>query len=39
MHWSQTSNENKDNDFYACKDETRLAGPWTDKDYYMYPDK
>ena len=37
MHWSQTSNENKDNDFYACKDETRLAGPWTDKDSLYVP--
>ena len=39
MHWSQTSNENKDNDFYACKDETRLRDHGLIKTHYMYPDK
>lgn len=27
-----TSNENKNNDFYCMKEETRIDGPWTDKD-------
>lgn len=31
-----TSNENKDNDFYAVKEDTRIAGPWTDKDQEIY---
>lgn len=30
--WSITSNENRDNDFYAIKTDTRIDGPWTDKD-------
>lgn len=29
---SPTSNENKNNDFYIMKEETRIEGPWTDKD-------
>lgn len=36
IHWSPTSNENRDNDFYACKLETRIDGPWTDKDKELY---
>jgi len=37
IRWSPTSGENKDNDFYCCKDDTRIAGPWkdTDKEIYM----
>ena len=27
-----TSTANKDNDFYVMKDDTRIEGPWTDKD-------
>lgn len=27
-----TSNTNKNNDFYVLKEETRVDGPWTDKD-------
>jgi hypothetical protein len=29
---SPTSNANKENDFYVLKSETRIDGPWTDKD-------
>lgn len=32
VHWSITSNENRDNLFYVMKDDTRIEGPWTDKD-------
>ncbi len=31
FHWSITSNENKDNNFYVIKSDTRTDGPWTDK--------
>lgn len=31
-NWSVTSNPNRKNDFYACKKETREAGPWRDDD-------
>lgn len=36
-HISLTSNENRDNDFYVCKEDTRVAGPWkdTDDDFYI----
>lgn len=34
-HWSITSNANKDNDFYCTKEETRIGGPWSDKDCYI----
>lgn len=34
-HWSITSNENKDNDFYVLKEDTRTAGAWSDKDNYI----
>lgn len=34
-HWSPTSNENEDNDFYVMKEDTRVAGPWSDKDMYI----
>lgn len=30
-----TSNINSDNDFYVCKDETRIDGPWRDDDVYI----
>lgn len=30
--WTITSTENRDNDFYGIKTQTRLEGPWTDKD-------
>lgn len=32
-HWSVTSGSNMDNDFYVCKEETRIDGPWSDKTY------
>jgi hypothetical protein len=32
---SPTTNENRDNDFYQSKEETRVAGPWTDADPYI----
>lgn len=28
--WTITSGENKDNDFYCQKEDTRIEGPWTD---------
>lgn len=34
-HLTKTSKENQTNDFYACKDETRVAGPWRDDDTYV----
>lgn len=34
-HWSITSEENKDNDFYVTKIDTRVSGPWSDKDTYI----
>lgn len=30
-----TSTENRDNNFYVTKEETRVAGPWTDADPYI----
>lgn len=30
-HWSPTSNENRDNNFYVTKEETRVDGPWMDE--------
>ena len=32
MHWSITSTANRDNFFYVMKEDTRIEGPWTDKD-------
>lgn len=32
FHWSITSNESKNNMFYVSKEETRMAGPWSDND-------
>lgn len=34
-HWSATSNENKDNDFYCLKENTRIDGPWKNTDLYI----
>lgn len=34
-YWSVTSTENRDNMFYVTKDETRIKGPWSDKDAYV----
>lgn len=34
-HWSPTSNENAENTFYVMKEETRVSGPWSDKDAYI----
>jgi hypothetical protein len=34
-HWSVTSEANKDNDFYVTKADTRITGPWSDKDAYI----
>jgi len=36
MHISITSNENKDKFTYVMKDDTRLEGPWTNKDEPEY---
>lgn len=35
-HWSATSKANVENDFYAVKEETRIQGPWTDRDREIY---
>ncbi len=35
-HLTKTSNANRDNAFYVTKDETRVEGPWTDKDEKIY---
>lgn len=34
-HFSITSIQNRDNNFYVVKEDTRLEGPWTDKDPYI----
>lgn len=34
-----TSNENRDNSFYVMKADTRVEGPWTDKDFVEPPPK
>lgn len=36
MHFSKTSNENMDNDFYACKEDSRIRGPYKDTDIIRY---
>lgn len=36
IHLSQTSNENRDNMFYVMKNETRIEGPWSNKDTEIY---
>ena len=35
VHWSPTSGPSNNNVFYVMKAETRLKGPWTDKDAYI----
>lgn len=34
-HLSPTSVANCENDFYVCKEETRIAGPWRNTDVYV----
>lgn len=34
-HYSVTSNENRDNNFYVIKEDTRVNGPWSDTDGYI----
>lgn len=34
-HFSITSGLNHENDFYIVKEETRIGGPWSDKDPYI----
>lgn len=34
--YAPTSEENCDNDFYVCKDDTRIEGPWKDDDEEVY---
>lgn len=36
-HISPTSNENRTNDFYVIKDDTRVEGPFTDENYVLIP--
>ncbi len=36
-HWSVTSGENRDNNFYACKEDTRVCGPFKDDDILDIP--
>jgi len=36
IHFSITSNENRDNDFYTSKEESRIDGPWRDTDEKLY---
>ncbi len=31
-NWTPTSNENRNNNFYVTKDDTRIQGPWKDND-------
>lgn len=33
--WSVTSNENRDNQFYVMKTDTRVNGPWANTDRYI----
>lgn len=35
-HLSITSTENRDNNFYVCKEDTRCDGPWSDTDTKTY---
>jgi len=35
-HLSITSKTNQDNDYYVTKEETRIAGPWSDKDVVLF---
>ena len=34
VHWSVTSSDNMENDFYCVKDDTRVEGPYRDSDKY-----
>ncbi len=34
-NWSPTSSANRDNNFYVCKSDTRIKGPWKDTDQYI----
>ena len=36
FHFSITSKDNKDNDFYVTKEESRIGGPWSDSDEEVY---
>ena len=36
MHFSITSKDNRDNNFYVTKDEGRRGGPWMDTDEVIY---
>lgn len=36
LHLSVTSNENRDNNYYVTKDETRVNGPWSDEDKVIF---
>jgi Putative viral replication protein len=36
IHWSVTSNANRDNLFYVTKENTRIEGPWKDTDVVEY---
>lgn len=36
IRWSPTSNSESKNDFYVCKEETRVEGPWKDTDKEIY---
>lgn len=36
IHWSPTSSANRNNDFYVSKNDTRIDGPWSDKDIELY---
>jgi len=36
FHFTITSKSNRDNDFYVCKEESRVAGPWRDDDEVVY---
>lgn len=35
-HFSITSNENQNNNFYVMKEDTRIEGPWSDEDKEIY---
>ncbi len=36
FHFSVTSKENKNNDFYVTKEDSRVEGPWSDTDEVVY---
>lgn len=35
-YWSPTSDEGKNNEFYVMKEDTRVDGPWSEKDEVIY---